>query len=160
MEGSNMGGIGSAGQSSSSAEGPLAQEQQRILEQRQRDYENHYKKYIIQGLKQTDNDVAITSNMAQQTTGINQNYNQAKQNFSQSMAQRGLGGTGVEAQGFSALQNTRSQNLANAYYTAQQQNKDEKMNYLQLALQMSPSTTTAAPVLTKSGTTSMWDKWG
>lgn len=155
-----MGGIGSSGQSSSSSEGPLAREQQKILKQRQEDYEKYFKKYIIEGLEQTENGIGVTSNMAQQTTGINQNYNQAKQNFSQSMAQRGLGGTGVEAQGLSALQNARSQNLANAYYTAQQQNKDEKMNYLQLALQMSPSTTTAAPVLTKSGTTSMWDKWG
>lgn len=155
-----MGGIGTSGQSSSSSEGPLAREQQKILKQRQEDYEKYFKKYIIEGLEQTENGIGVTSNMAQQTVGVNQNYNQAKQSFSQSIAKRGLGGTGVEAQGLSALQNTRSQNLANAYYGAQQQNKDEKMNYLQLALQMSPATTTAAPVLTKSGTTSMWDKWG
>ena len=149
--------MGGGGQTSKTVEGQLAKEQAKVFKSRNQWFETDILPIINNGLQKTQDNSLITSNMAQQTTGINQNYNQAKQSFGQAMAQRGLGGTGVEAQGLSSLQNTRAQNLANAYYTAQQQNKDEKMNYLQLALQMSPSTSTAAPTLSKTGNDTIWN---
>ena len=149
--------MGGGGQTSKTTESQLSKEQAKVLKSRNKWFETDILPIIDNGLQATQDNSLITSNMAQQTYGINQNYKQAKQSFGQAMAQRGLGGTGVEAQGLSSLQNTRAQNLANAYYTAQQQNKDEKMNYLQLALQMSPSTSTAAPTLSKTGNDTIWN---
>lgn len=151
--------MGGGGQTSKTTESKLSKEQAKILQSRNQWFESTVLPILNKGLQDTQDGSLMTANMAQQTTGINQNYNQARQSFGQSMAQRGLGGTGVEAQGLASLQNTRSQNLANAYYTAQQQNKDEKMNYLQLALQMSPSTSTAAPVLSKTGNDTIWNSF-
>lgn len=157
MGGNNMG--GSAAQTSQSYEGSLAVEQRKVLSARQKDWEQHFKPIILQGIKEASDGTTEKANMAQQTYGINQNYAQSKQSFAQAMAQRGLGGTGVEAQGLSSLQNTRALNLANAYYSAQQQAKNEKMNFLQLGLQTVPSTTTTATTLSKTGNESMWHKY-
>ena len=151
--------MGGGGQTSKTVEGELAKEQAKILAARQADYEEHFKPYIMQGLKENSDGTAEKANMAQQVAGINQSYGQAKNSFSQSMAQRGLGGTGVEAQGLAGLQNTRAQNLANAYYSAKQQANNEKLNYLQLALQMSPSTTSAAPTISKTGNDTIWNSF-
>jgi hypothetical protein len=151
--------MGGGGQTSKTVEGQLSKEQAKLIKIRQKDYEDHFRPILIRGLEESDDGSAARMNMAQQTSGINQNYNQAKMAFSQAMAQRGLGGSGVEAQGLAGLQNTRAQNLANAYYTAQQQGKNEKMNYLQLALSMTPSTTTAAPTLSKTGNETIWNSF-
>lgn len=139
------------GQSKSkSSESQLSLTQHDIIKKRQKDYEEHFKPLLIKGVQETMDGTRQTATMAQQTVGVNQNYLQNKNSFHQSMAQRGLGGTGVEVQGLSSLQNTRAQNLANAYYTAKQENENRKLDYLQLALQMTPATSTAAPILSST----------
>ena len=146
---------------SSSKESALSLTQHDIIKKRQADYEAHFKPLLIEGVNSTLNGTAEKANMAQQTFGVNQNYLQSKNNFNQSMAQRGLGGTGVEAQGLASLQNTRAQNLANAYYSAKQQNENKKLDYLQLALQMTPATSTAAPILSSTkSSNNLWNFLG
>lgn len=146
---------------SKSQESALSLVQHDIIKKRQADYEKHFKPLLISGLEEAESGANKSAIMAQQTLGANQNYLQSKNNFNQSMAQRGLGGTGVEAQGLASLQNTRAQNLANAYYSAQQQGDNRKLDYLQLALQMTPATSTAAPILSSTqSSNNLWNFLG
>jgi|GEM_PF-4806097 len=156
-----MGGGGetSGSSSSSSALSSLAAAQQTILEQREKDYENIYQPYLNGALKNAFGSNTLATNyMKTQADGINQQYNQSKTSFSQSMAQRGLSGSGAEAQGLSSLESTKGQTLANASAAAQQYQTQQQNSLLGMALGASPTPTQAAPVLSSgSSSNSGWN---
>lgn len=149
-------GYSSGGTTSSTSESKLSKQQAEILKTHEAQYQQYFFPELLSGIKDASGGVNESSMMQGQARAINQQAGGAKQQFAQAMAQRGLSGTGVEAQGLSSIGNARGQALADAYYNVQQANQDQKMRYIQLGLGMSPTPTTAAPLNQSSETTNGW----
>lgn len=141
-----MGSAGYQTSSSSTHETKLSKQQAEILKQREAQYQQYFFPKLVEGLQQATNGTNESNLMQGQSRAIGQQTTGAKQQFSQSMAQRGLAGTGVEAQGLASISNTKSQLLADAYSNVQQANQDRALQYIQIATGMSPTPTTAAPL--------------
>lgn len=141
-----MGGGGTQSSSSSTTETKLSRAQADVLKTREAQYQQYFFPELLKGVQESASGANESSMMQGQARAINQQAGGAKQQFAQAMAQRGLSGSGVEAQGLSSIGNARGQMLADAYYNVQQANKDRGIQYTQLALNMSPTPTTAAPM--------------
>ena len=131
---------------SQTTETALSKEQAAILKQREEQYQQYFFPELVKNLQDVSKETALTPTLQSNVQAVNQQAGSAKVQFTQDMAQRGLSGSGTEAQGLAALSNSKSNLLANAYYQAQQANQAQKNNALQLALAMSPTPTTASPL--------------
>ena len=131
---------------SSTFDTALSKEQAAILKQREEQYQKYFFPELVKNLQEVSKETALTPTLQSNVQAVNQQAGSAKVQFTQDMAQRGLSGSGTEAQGLAALSNSKSNLLANAYYQAQQANQAQKNNALQLALAASPTPTTAAPL--------------
>ena len=131
---------------SSTFDTALSKEQAAILKQREEQYQKYFFPELVKNLQDVSKETALTPTLQSNVQAVNQQAGSAKVQFTQDMAQRGLSGSGTEAQGLAALSNSKSNLLANAYYQAQQANQAQKNNALQLALAASPTPTTAAPL--------------
>ena len=140
------GGGGTQNSSSSTHETPLSREQAAILKKREEQYQEIFYPELKAMLKDVRGDTLTTSAMAAQTKGINQSSKSSKNVFAKAMAQRGISGSGVEAQGLAAIEGAKTNSLANAFYQAQQANTNQANTLMQLGMGMSPKPTTAAPL--------------
>lgn len=131
---------------STTTETQLSKEQAAILKQREEQYQKYFFPELVNSLQDASKETALTPTLQSNVQAVNQQAGSAKTQFTQDMAQRGLSGSGTEAQGLAALSNSKSNLLANAYYQAQQANQTQKNNVLQLALAASPTPTTASPL--------------
>ncbi len=143
--------MGSFGASqSSSRESSLSIEQGKILKAREAQYQQYFFPELIQGLNDTKGNSVTTPLMASMAGEINQQSSQSKGAFSQAMAQRGMAGSGIEAQGIASLERARGSTFADAFFKAQQANLDQKNKMLQMGGSMSPTPTQAAPMESSS----------
>lgn len=153
MGGGNWGGSDS-GSSSSVQETKLSKEQAAILKKREDQYQEFFFPELINMLDDTKKNTLTSNLMTSQAKQINQQSKQSQNVFAKAMAQRGLTGSGVEAQGIAAMQSAKSNTLANAFAQAQQANLNQKNTAIQLGMGMSPKPTTAAPIGTQSSSDS------
>lgn len=138
---------GGASQSSSETKDTaLSLAQTEILKKREAQYQEYFFPELINGIKDANNNTAKTAMMSQMSSQINQQSGQIKNSFAQSMAQRGLAGSGVEAQGLSSIERARGGMFSDAFFKAQLAQQEQKNNLLQMGGALSPRPTTAAPM--------------
>lgn len=156
----SMSGSGSASGSKSSAHSymsSLAKTQEKILKTR----EEFFQDYFIPQFKQVYNSYAPDSEASQAQMGltanqINNSFNAAKQQTDQQLAQRNLLNSGAGMALTAQNNRARSSALANAYANQTAQSNDKKATMLANLQTLMPATTTAAPVLSQSSSSS----WG
>lgn len=150
-----MGGGGGGDQKSSSStkETALSKEQAFIVKQRNEQYNELFYPELKNMLKDVQGNTMTTSSMASQAKNINQSSKSSKNVFVKAMAQRGIEGSGVEAQGLAAIEGAKVNSLSNAFYQAQQANTAQKNTVMQFGTGMSPKPTTAAPLASESSST-------
>lgn len=137
---------GGASQSSSETKDTaLSLAQTEILKKREAQYQEYFFPELIKGLND-GNKTANTAMMSQMSSQINQQSGQIKNSFAQSMAQRGLAGSGVEAQGLSSIERARGGMFSDAFFKTQLAQQEQKNNMLQMGGALSPRPTTAAPM--------------
>jgi len=153
-----MGGISGGGGSGSTSlrDTGISKKQLEILNSRESDYQSFFSPILKNQITKASGNVTDTNYMRSATQNINQQSAQSGNAFKQQMAQRGLSGSGVEAQGLASINNNRNQALGNAYYQASAKQDDQLMRYLQLGLNMSPAPTQAVPMGQRNSSTG-WD---
>lgn len=156
-----MGGLnGGYGTSSSdTSESTLSREQAKILKAREAQYQAYFFPELASGLKDTSNNTITTPLMTKMAGEINQQSSQAKGSFSQAMAQRGLAGSGVEAQGIASLDRAKTSSFADAFLNAQAANTEQKNKLIQIGAGMSPTPTQSAQ-LNSSASSKNWNAGG
>lgn len=152
--------MGSAGREKSSGkqkstsfsqtlESGLSQEQLKILQQRQQQYNQFFFPALQQGIEQsTPGSATFVQQMGNNAKQVNAAFDSSQMATNQILAQHNLaGGTqgGVAAALKAQNERARASALANAYSSQLQTANADKQKFLQLGLGMSPQTTTAAP---------------
>lgn len=134
------------GSYSESKESKLSIEQANILKSREEQYQAYFFPELISKLEESKKPVLQSELMQGQSKAINQSYSQGNKQFQSQMAQRGLSGSGVEAQGLSGLASAKSSALSDAHYKTATAQRDYNSQILQMGGSLSPQPTTAAPV--------------
>ena len=134
---------------SQTLESGLSQEQLKILQQRQQQYNDYFLPQLVQGLESTNPGSEIfTQQMGNNAQQVNAAFNSSQVATNQILAQHNLAG-GVNGASAAALkaqnERARASALANAYSSQLQNANADRQRFLQLGLGMSPQTTTAAP---------------
>ena len=157
-------GSGNASSSKSSASSStrlssLAETQEQILKGREQDYREYYLPEFKDFYSGLDPDSeAGKAQLGLTANQINQSFNAAQKQTNQSIAQRNLGKSGAGIALIAANERARSSALANAYANQQAQITANKGNALAQFAQLMPQTTSAAPTVGESSSSS--DSWG
>lgn len=147
------GGRFASGRTSEDKMSPLASQQTRILRQREEQYQRIFAPQLFAQLQQAAAGAAgntATPLLQQNAARINQSFQQGQGQLTQSLAQRGLAGSGLEAAGLTAMQTARSSALSDAYMQAQQAEQARLGQLLQMGGAMSPTPVTSAPIMQDS----------
>ena len=136
--------------SGSAKESSLAKTQGRILTQRESQFQQYFFPEIVAELEATKGNVRLGQNFQQAASVTNKGFNAAQTGMDRSFAQRGLRGTGIEAQGQMGLQAARGSALSNAFQRAQQATAQQRSQLFQIGGGFAPTPTTAAPTLAQN----------
>lgn len=168
--GGKIGGGGGYSSSKSSSkttltETPLATTQREWLEYQIDNYKNVFFPYLKSGLEDSTNinSPANIAQMLQNARATQEAYASANRATSQSLRQQGLAGdkSGVENLMRGYNERSKASSLASSYYNQLLNMENEKKQYLQMGLGMTPGTTTANPMNSRtSGKTSGWSIQG
>lgn len=131
----------------------LSLEQARILKQRESLFQNWYMPEVKSLLEEFDPDSAAgKAQMSLNANQINQSFDAAQKQTTQSLAQQNLLGSGAGAALMQANNRARASALANAYTNQMANSTTNKANTLANLSTLMPSTTNAAPTLSTSRT--------
>jgi len=134
-------------------ESPLAKQQGRILGQREQIFREQQLPLLLDLISQTGGE-GLTNLFAQRNVAdINQLFQGAQTQLSQSLARRGLRGSGVEIPALAQLGAARSSALAQALNQARLQQFQSRTQVASLLGQFTPRPTTAVPSPLETRTT-------
>lgn len=128
----------------------LAKTQREWLEYQIDNYKNVFFPYLKGGLEDSANinSLANVAQLQQNARATQEAYASAQRATNQSLRQQGLAGdkSGVENLLKGYNERSKSSSLATSYYNQLVNNETNKQRYLQMGLGMTPSTTTATPM--------------
>lgn len=154
-----MGSTGASSSKGSSRESQLSQEQAKILQSR----EAQYQALIFPELRQaiTDaNSPAEQSRTAQPVvSAVNSAYTGARTAMNQDLARRGIADSGMAAQGAMSLQQARVSTLADAYAKAIEAQRQSRVQLMQMGGSLSPQPTSAAPMQSTEKSDTKGSNW-
>lgn len=138
---------------SKTTDSALSLAQTQILKERESLFQNWYMPEVKSLLEEFNpNSEAGKAQMSLNANQINQSFNAAQKQTTQSLAQQNLLGSGAGAALTQANNRARASALANAYTNQMATSTSNKANTLANLSTLMPSTTNAAPMLSSSTT--------
>lgn len=137
----------------------LAKTQEQILQERDQVFQDYYLPEFKDFYSSLNPDSAAGSaQMGLNAQQVNASFDAAQKQTKQAMAQQGIAGSGVNLALLAANNRARSSALANAYANQMAQSSANKGSALAQLGQLMPQTTTAAPTVGESSSSS--SGWG
>jgi hypothetical protein len=141
-------GAGASKTESSSRESALSKQQASIVAQREAQFQRFFFPELLSELQGAGGPGRV-SQLAESGVGdVNRSFQSGQRQLDQSFAQRGLTGSGLEAQALTSLNRARSSSLSNVMHQARMAETQRRGQLLQMGGALAPTPTTAAPLLT------------
>lgn len=140
--GSHSSGSSTSYSNSNTFSSAISQQQLAILKQREQQYQSYFFPEIVNGIKENSvGSSTFNAGVETNANAVNSAFDSSMKSTNQSLAQQGLGGSGVGAALKAANERSRSSSLASAYMQQLSNANTNKVNYLQVAAAMSPTPT-------------------